>query len=426
MSMLDLEKMQGAWQQRNQRLEATLKLDIDNVRSRLQHGTASAFKRHLRWLKLEAAFGGATLIALLTFVISARSDALYLAASVPLIAMALFSFGTDIQHWQILSRLDFSAPILQVRAVLDAVRARRLLVAKWIALSACLLWLPLIAVLFKAAFGLDLLRGLHISVIAVNLALGVLLILIGLFVFGWFTKRFAHAPAFQRFIESASGSSFSAARASFEFEADFAASLDSNDAQTVLTQQQQSQWPAQANAPLRQLRRAILFGIFFWAILVFGSAIFNVQNGGNAHALVPGIFLHLFIVMQMIAGIVHRQLLSILGAKCALPLAKQIQSLQQMAHWRGNVARLSIVLTPLLALALVQVCANAIYSIDLYQVASPVLAIAAIGSALLIALAHYISWRVTATRFAQDSSNAATFGALKMTKRLLVALERAP
>lgn len=421
MSTLDLEKMQGTWRQHNQRIDAALTLDVERVRNQLKQGTASAFKRHLRWLKLESIFGAAALIALLAFIISVRADAVYLAASLPLIAMALFTFTTDLRHWQVLSKLDLSAPILQVREVLETVRARRLLVAKWIALSACLLWLPLIAVLFKAAFGLDLLRGLHISVIAVNAALGLLLIPVGLFVFGWFTKRFAHAPALQRFIENVAGTTFSAARASFELQANFASSLDKNDAQALLTLQQ-SQWPAHANTPLRQLHRTLLFGIFFWATLVFGTATFNVLHGDNPHALIPGIFLHLFIVMQMVAGIVHRQLLSNLGSKCALPLTKQIQSLQQMAHWRGNMARLSIVLTPLLATALIQIGADAIYSIDLYQITPAPYAIAIIGSALLLTAALGLRWRATTTRFALGLVNAAALGAVKMTRQLLASL----
>ncbi len=421
MSTLDLEKMQGAWRQQNQRIDAALTLDVERLRNQLKQGTASAFKRHLRWLKLESIFGAAALIALLAFVISVRADVVYIAASLPLIALALFAFATDLRHWTVLSKLDLSAPFLQVRSVLENVRTRRLMVAKWIALSACLLWLPLIAVLCKAAFGLDMLRGLHISVVVANAALGLLLIPVGLFVFDWFTKRFADAPAFQRFIENASGTSFSAARASFERQVNFASSLDNNDAQALLTQQQ-NQWPAHADAPLQQLRRTILFGIFFWASLVFGTAIFNVLHGGNPHALIPGIFLHLFIVMQMVAGIVHRQLLSTLGAKCALPLTKQIQSLQQMAHWRGNVARLSIVLAPLLAIALIQMGADLIYSIDLYQITPAPFAIATIGSALLLTAALGLRLHATSTRFALGLVNAVALGALKVTRQLLASL----
>ncbi len=230
MNKLNLEKMQGAWRLHSQQLDASLRLDAEGVRKRLKLGTASAFKRHLRWLKLEIVFGAATLIALLSFVIHERSDMLYLAASVPMLALVLFTVATDIRHWQILSGLNLSGAIVQVRAVLDAVRARRLLVVKWIALSACLLWLPLVAVLSKAAFGWDLLRGLRTSVIAVNIAFGVLLIPIGLLVFGWVSKRFAHAPALQRFVEDVSGTSFSAARLSFELEADFELNRESSEA----------------------------------------------------------------------------------------------------------------------------------------------------------------------------------------------------
>lgn len=247
------------------------------------------------------------IIALLIFMVSQRGDLVYLAASLPLVAMVLFAFATDIRHWKILSTLNLNAPIVQVRALVDAVRARRLWVVKWILLSSCLLWLPLIAVLLKAAFAVDLLRGLHFSVIAANLALGTLLIPICHVVFAWFTQRFGNAPAFQRLVEDASGTSFSAARASFESEANFESGLANSDTQAALAQQRQNQWPAPAEALLQHLRQSILGSIWFFVLLLALIASFNLLHGGNAHALIPGIFLHLFFVTQMVAGIVHRQ-----------------------------------------------------------------------------------------------------------------------
>ena len=228
MSKFDLEKMQGAWRERSLKAESSLTLDVESARNRLKLGTRSAFKRHLHWLKLELVFGTATLIALLAFIFTHAQDLIYLAATAPLLALTIFAVSTDFIHWRLLSKLNLSAPIVAVRAVIVSVRARRLLVAKWIALSACLLWLPLVAVLVKALFGVDLLRGLAFEFIAANIAFGALLIPIGLAVFGWFTQRFANAPTFQRFVENASGASFSAARTSFELEADFESVLDAS------------------------------------------------------------------------------------------------------------------------------------------------------------------------------------------------------
>ena len=424
MSMLDLEKLQGAWRQHSQRVEASLALDVEGVRNRLKLGTRSAFNRHLRWLRLEIVFGATTLLALLAFIIKERTDVVYLAASLPLLAMLLFAFGTDIRHWRILSTLDLSAALVQVRTVLDAVRARRLLVAKWIGLSACLLWLPLIAVLLKAIFGLDLLRGLHFSVIAVNVALGVLLIPIGLLVFGWVSKRFAHAPAFQSFVEDASGASFSAARASFQLEADFETNLDSSETAAALAHLSQNQWPLNADVPLRRLRTANLCGILLSALLVLANGSFSFQHGGDVQTLVPGIFLHLFLLLQMISGIVYRVLLAKFGASSTTPLTTQIQSLTEMAHWRGNVARLSIVLTPLLALALAQVLAKATFAIDLYQAAGTSLALTAVASALLLSTLLYLRWHDKAESFARKSSNAVAFGVLKLSQGLHETLGR--
>ncbi len=276
--------------------------------------------------------------------------------------------------------------------------------------------------LLKAAFAVDLLRGLHFSVIAANLALGTLLIPICHVVFAWFTQRFGNAPAFQRLVEDASGTSFSAARASFESEANFESGLANSDTQAALAQQRQNQWPAPAEALLQHLRRSILGSIWFFVLLLALIASFNLLHGGNAHALIPGIFLHLFFVTQMVAGIVHRQLLGNLGSASALPLAAQIQILEQTAQRRGKLARLSLVLTPWLALALAQVLTSLSYASDLYASPGPGVAIILLAAALAFALALY-RWRAMGMRFAPGSSNVLVFNALRLTQQLLARLQ---
>ena len=146
---------------------------------------------------------------------------------------------------------------------------------------------------------------------------------------------------------------------------------------------------------------------------------FNAVHGGDAHALIPAVFLHLFFVMHMLAGIVHRQLLRNYGASAALSLNAQVQSLKQMAYWRGNVARISIVLSPLIALALAQVLANAFYAIDLYASVRLELGFTALTTALLLCLVLSVRWRAGGTGFARPASNVISFGALKLSQRLL-------
>ena len=95
-----------------------------------------------------------------------------------------------------------------------------------------------------------------------------------------------------------------------------------------------------------------------------------------------------------------------------------------MANWRGNVARISIVLSPLMALALAQVFAYVIYAIDLYASVRPELAITGLSTALLFCMVLSVLWRAGGSGFAKPVSNVITFGALKLTQRLLGLLER--
>lgn len=110
-----------------------------------------------------------------------------------------------------------------------------------------------------------------------------------------------------------------------------------------------------------------------------------------------------------------------LGSASALPLAAQIQILEQTAQRRGKLARLSLVLTPWLALALAQVLTSLSYASDLYASPGPGVAIILLAAALAFALALY-RWR--AMRFAPGSSNVLVFNALRLTQQLLARLQR--
>lgn len=376
MSGMDLDQLRGRWQQQSRRIDATLSLDIERVRARLQMRTQSAFQRHTRWLLLALGFGAATLLALGLFTFTNRQDVAYLLASVPLLGLVLAEFVTDFRQWRTLARLDSSQPIIEVRATLQALRTRRLRMVRWILLSCVLLWLPALAVLLKGLFGIDLLRGLHFSVILANLLLGFACIPFGILLMRWLGERLSGAPAWQRMLDDASGSSFSAAQNHFESQLGFEAQLAQSPDTRSLLEQMDASWPAPTVALLRSLQRRVLASVFCYATLILLLGNFNVEHGGQPQFLVPGLLLHFVALAQMIASIVDRVLLVQIGPGQVLDVQSQLLTLRRIAHWRVKLAQITIIALPLALLAAFQVLPEVLWRVDWLGAASAQLHVA--------------------------------------------------
>ena len=422
MNELDLDQLRGSWRQQSRRIDATLSLDIERVRARLQLRTQSAFQRHTRWLLLALGFGAATLLALTLFIVQHRQDAAYLVASVPLLGLLLAEFVTDFRQWRTLARLDTSRPIAEVRAVLQTLRTRRLRMLRCVLLSCVLLWLPALAVLLKGLFGADLLRGLPFRVILANLLLGLAGIPLGMWLMRWLSKRLSGAPAWQRLVYAASGRGFSAAHHHFESQFGFEEKLSqSADARAVL-QQINTNWPASVEALLDSLQRNALASMLFYAALLPLIGSFNFAHGAEPQFLLPGLLLHFILVAQIIAAVVHRVRLLQIGPARPLDLHSQLLALSKISQWRAKLARISLIALPVALLALLQVLAKACCGIDLFGAASSWLALA-VG----LSTSFSCGWLALQLRrdrdFAPRTLDLLSLGALARMDALVQALE---
>jgi hypothetical protein len=187
---------------------------------------------------------------------------------------------------------------------MDELRARRAAMAKWIALTALLLWWPALLVAFKALAGVDALRFVPASVVWVNLALGVAAIPIGLALSSWLSGRYGATAGYRRLQVEAGGESFKRAEdalaAREDFEAKLANGMLGSDAAAVDA-------PAALRAPLRSLRTRIDLGIGVYATLIVATGVFNATHGGEAWPIVGGVLVNLLWVSQLVGSILHRR-----------------------------------------------------------------------------------------------------------------------
>lgn len=417
MSTLDLDALKNRWAAQSRELDQQLTLDIAAVRRRLGASTATALERQKRSRLHALALDAAVLVFALVFMARHLADLPYLLLALPFALFALLAGSVDLREWQALGRVDFAQPLTLLRTQYDVLRRRRLQLALAIAQVSTLLWLPMLMVLVQGFFGIDLLRRLPFSMIAVNVGIGLVQIPLLTLVVRWMARRWPDSAALRRFADEAAGSDWQRTSAHLERQLDFERGVEDGQAEQALRRSRQLLPP-----PIETLRvaarRRIDQSIAVVAVLILLSGIFNSRHGGDAAALIPGVLLHLVAIGWLIAAIVQHDRLAVPTDR----LEPWRDRLQAVLRARRVLLRCYIAAAPLLALALLQVLGLAVASVDLWQ--SLGLAtwlglglIATVATALL-----WRQWRREPQRFAARSIAALSLGSLARVQSVIDAV----
>lgn len=423
MNGLDLDALRAGWNTSQRQLDASLTLDAQTLRATLSQRTGAAFRRHRTGLLASLVGAALTFGALLGFIALHADDAVYRFLATPLAMLALAELIVDWRQWRALSQLDLSAPVLQVQALLDQLRGRILRQAKWVVLTSVLLWLPLLLVLIKGLTGGDLLDHLHPSVIYVNLLVGVLFIPLALGVMTLVTRHFRQKPGFERLLDDVAGSSFSRARRQYAVQHAFDQSLASGGLRSALAEHTDPAQLAAIAVPMRTLRRRLTLALIVFPALVLATGAFNLLHGGQARFLVPALLLHFTWLAHMVMAILQRTQLAQWRSESG-SLADLRTTLASLIRARERAERLTLVATPMLSLALLQVLVKIFAGADLLALLTPPALIATSLLALAGTVAMARSTRSLANRRIALAAQAISLGVRTAAQRLLGLIDR--
>jgi hypothetical protein len=385
MTAPDLDALRRRWSQASRRLDDSLTLDVAQVRAALARRSNEAFGFHRAWLLVGLVLDVAAIAALGGFALAHRADTLYLLVALAMLPLALASFAVNYRQYTTLARMDFSAPVMQLRATFDALRVRRLRFLLWVAMTSVLLWWPLVAVVFKGLFGLDLLRALDPSVFTVTIAVGVAcmpLVLVAVRLIG---RRYRGRRGFDDFLDDLAGHAWRRARGRVEAQASFERDLEQDAADAVLARYA-SREPSPAVASARDaLRRRLLLLILANGALILITGAFNLTHGGQLHFIVPGVLLNFAWIAQMVSAILQRGLVARMDL--TLPPGDVVERVAGVLAWGRTIARRVLVMSPLLALLALQVVAKALGGADVFATLGT-----ATGAALLAVAAATALW----------------------------------
>ncbi|NTX52249.1 hypothetical protein HR086_13075 [Myxococcus sp. CA039A] len=209
---MELDDFQKCWQADDARLDEVIRLNRRLLRATELEGTRTMMGR-LRWsLGFELVMGLVSLVALGAFIAANVREPRFVVPALLLDGVALVLTAVAARQWLRVGALDYAAPITQLQAGVESLRASTVRTTQWVLWLSPLLWTPLLIVGLRGLAGVDAYRVLGTGYLAANVLFGMVFLAIMVVGSRWLTKRHTGAAWLQRLAHAVAGTNLNVAR----------------------------------------------------------------------------------------------------------------------------------------------------------------------------------------------------------------------
>ena len=204
---MELDDLKTAWQKVDRRPESEPGFDARLLRE-LKRGRTRFGLRQMLWLPLFEL--GSGLLAALCVGTFLGNHFIELRFALPAVVLHVAAVLTIVAStWQVvrIRRIDYAAPAIAIQRELALLRALRIRPTQGILVLSPLLWVPLAIVAAKGLFGLDVYRAFGTPWLATNVAFGLAVIPLAIWVTRRFGDRFERSRIGRRLADDIAGRS---------------------------------------------------------------------------------------------------------------------------------------------------------------------------------------------------------------------------
>lgn len=221
---MELDELKEKWEEYDRKLEVNLRLNRRLLRDAYTARARFALWRLAGMLALGSVAMLAVIVALGRFIAVNWSAPRFVAPAMALDILAIAALATLIAQMSLALSMDYSQPIAQLQKRLETLRKLRIRYVQAICLTMTLTWTPIFIVVMKAALGVDVYRQFDTTWIVANVAFGLLLLAIGLWLGRRYGGRLGSTAFGRQFLRDLAGYNLNAASRSLaeieEFERD--------------------------------------------------------------------------------------------------------------------------------------------------------------------------------------------------------------
>jgi hypothetical protein len=210
--MTELDELKAQWEAHDRQLEKILRLNHELLSTAKLQPAESQLRRVGIYAGLEAAMWLVIVVALGNFI----------AGHIRMPGLALSAVAVDVMSIGMLSALirrmigalqiDYSQPIAVIQGQVERLRILRIQTTKWGILCGTVLWVPWLAVVMQAVFGVDIYVSGAAAWVIVNVLFGLGLCVAAIWASKKYGDRIEASPVIQRLMKDLAGHNLIAAR----------------------------------------------------------------------------------------------------------------------------------------------------------------------------------------------------------------------
>ncbi len=204
---MELDELKSTWSEFERRLALSEARSDRALRGLTLQRTRAVLRRHGAGLIFELICGVIAVVLIGSFLADHIRVARFALPALALHLAALASTAAAIAQLVGTLRIDYAAPVLEIQRRVSHLRASQVRHTQWIFLLSPLIWTPLAIVAAQGFLELDLYATLGGTVLAVNLAVGLAVIPLGIFGARLCRDQLAHSPRLQRLADCIAGHS---------------------------------------------------------------------------------------------------------------------------------------------------------------------------------------------------------------------------
>ncbi len=206
--MFDLDEMKKVWAGHDEKLDRSIRLKRELLNSATLSKARSATQRMIGALVFETVMWFVIIVSLGAFI-SHHLPAVRLSLSAA--ALDVFSIAmlaATIRQIAALRQIDYSGSVTAIQKELEMLRVLRIRITQWALLGGTIVWAPFVIVIARVFLGLDIVNAPWLWA---NVAFGLCLIPLALWLSKAFGARMGRFPFIQRVMNDLAGRNLNAA-----------------------------------------------------------------------------------------------------------------------------------------------------------------------------------------------------------------------
>ncbi len=208
---MEFDDFKLLWNEYDRKLAASLRLNTFLLQQANLGPVKGWMRTVVRGHVFELIVNAIAIFLIGSFAADHAGEARFLLPSVALGIYAVLLVAESIRQMVAIHAIDYEEPVVAIAKKLEQLRIKRIAIVKWTLFTAPLLWIPLLIVCLRGFFGIDAYAALGAGYLAANLALGLSIIPLALWVSRRYATRFERSSLVRSLMDDVTGRSLMAA-----------------------------------------------------------------------------------------------------------------------------------------------------------------------------------------------------------------------